>query len=144
MNTILSTHQSQILETLLPVAEIATNNTENNNSPLKPRMHTLICAPSGTGKSYIMRELGNMIKTKVLILNVSSWMPLGSSIEKLTTFDTIIKFIDENPKGIIVLDELDKIDGTNDWAGYVRLEIHDLLDGIIPESALIPGDDEPY
>ena len=73
---ILSPNQEQILETLLPVAQIATNNI-NHTGGLKPRMHTLICAPSGTGKSHLMKELGKAIKAPVLSINVSSWILTG-------------------------------------------------------------------
>ena len=42
-----------------------------------------------------------------------------------------------------VLDELDKLDREADWIGYIRLEIHDLLDGVIPPALDIDpmGDD---
>jgi len=138
MKTILSPNQSQILESLLPVAEIALDNAKNNNGALKPRTHTLICAPSGTGKSHMMKELGGMLDAPVLLLNVSSWIPLGSRSETNKSLDRILRFVDENPKGIIVLDELDKIDGREDWLGFVRLEIHDILDGVFPEALEIP------
>jgi len=138
---ILSPNQEQILETLLPVAQIATNNT-NNTGELKPRMHTLICAPSGTGKSHLMKQLGKIIDAPVLFLNVSSWILTGCRGESNHTFDVVIKFMDNNPRGIIILDELDKINGREDWANYIRLEIHDLLDGVIPQACLMPSDDD--
>ena len=129
---ILSDNQNELLSTILPIAELALNNPECD-SPLKARTHTLLCAPSGTGKSHLMKKLGEITKAPVLFLNVSSWMPQGSNKGNSHTFDSIVKFIEDNPRGIIILDELDKINNGGDWAGYVRLEIHDLLDGVIPE-----------
>jgi hypothetical protein len=83
------------------------------------------------GKSYLMKQLGKQIGAPVLLLNVSSWQPMGSR-EHTNTWTTIVSFLKKHDRGIIVLDELDKLDGDEAWVGYVRLEIHDLLDGVIP------------
>jgi len=125
-----SPQQTKILEDLLPVASIALKGY-SAHIDLRPRTHTLICAPSGAGKSHIMRELGNILKVRVLSLNVSTWQPIGSSSNNYT-WNHIVDFLKENDRGIVVLDELDKLDGVSDWLNFVLLEIHDLLDGIIP------------
>lgn len=67
----------------------------------------------------------------MLLLNVSSWQPLGSKTQT-NAWDVIVNFVENNERGIIVLDELDKLDSGADWLGYIQLEIHDLLDGVIP------------
>jgi len=127
---ILSPNQQKILDELLPVAQLATQNP-CRDLPLQPRTHTLICAPSGTGKSHLMKELGGMINAPVMLLNVSNWQPLGSR-EHTNTWTSILEFIKTNENGIIVLDELDKLDSNESWISYIRLEIHDLLDAVIP------------
>jgi len=127
---ILSPNQQQILDELLPVARLATKNL-CCNFPLQPRTHTLICAPSGSGKSHLMKRMGSMINVPVLLLNVRSWQPLGSR-EHTNTWVSILEFLTNNDNGIIVLDELDKLDSDESWIPYIRLEIHDLLDGVIP------------
>lgn len=129
---ILSPNQQTILDQLLPVAHLATHNP-CGDFPLKPRMHSLICAPSGSGKSHLMKLLGMQIDAPVLLLNVSSWQPLGSRAQT-NTWDVIVKFIENNDRGIIVLDELDKLASNADWVAYIQLEIHDLLDGVIPSA----------
>ena len=72
-----------------------------------------------------------MINVPVLLLNVRSWQPLGSR-EHTNTWVSILEFLTNNDNGIIVLDELDKLDSDESWIPYIRLEIHDLLDGVIP------------
>lgn len=135
---ILSSPQKQILEKLLPLAEIAAYQ-KFQTMELKPRTHTLICAPSGAGKRHLIKELGKVLGVPVLLLNVSSWQPMGSRCDTFT-WSVIVDFLEKNDRGIIVLDELDKLAGTSDWHGYIRLEIHDLLDGVIPASVM--EDDE--
>ncbi len=130
---VLSKGQKQALDDLLPIAEIALE-VDKSELPIRPRTHSLICAPSGSGKSYLMKALGDILDVPILHLNCSSWAPLGGKSEK-TTWSSIVEFISAHSKGIIVLDEIDKITSTNtDWLGHIRLEIYDLLDGRIPKS----------
>jgi len=136
---ILSKNQKKILDALLPVVEIA-QYAKFREMTIKPRTHSLICAPSGAGKSHLMKELGKQTDQPVLLLNVSSWQPMGAKNQ--STWDKIIEFIKENDKGIIVLDELDKLQGNSEWVMYLRLEIHDLLDGVIPISLISDSDED--
>jgi SpoVK/Ycf46/Vps4 family AAA+-type ATPase len=133
----LSPNQQKLVDELIPIAELALDKS-TADLPIRPRTHTLICAPSGAGKSHLMGELGGMLDVPVLHLNVSTWAPISSKANEYT-WDTIVEFVKENPRGIIVLDEIDKIDSQKEWQGYIRLEIHDLLDGKIPKSVDISG-----
>ena len=136
---ILSPNQKQILDGLLPIIEIAQYSKFREMS-IKPRTHSLICAPSGAGKSHLMKELGRQTDQPVLLLNVSNWQPMGAKTE--STWNKILEFIKEHDKGIIVLDELDKLQGNSEWIGYLRLEIHDLLDGVIPISLISDNEND--
>jgi len=139
---ILSEQQKSAVEELLPIGRLALSG-KVKPLQLKPRTHTLICAPSGSGKSYLMAELGKLLGAEILHLNVSSWQPFGSKSER-PTWDLIVKFLQDSPSGIIVLDELDKLNGKQDWNQYVRLEVHDLLDGRIPSTANISDSSDPF
>jgi len=132
---LLSPQQSKILNNLLPVARLAVSNACIQGD-LHARTHTLICAPSGSGKSHLMRKLGELLNVPVLLLNVSTWQPQGSHGDNYT-WGQIVLFLRRTYQGVIVLDELDKLEGNSDWLGFVRLEIHDLLDGVIPMSVEI-------
>lgn len=136
----LSPNQQKVLNELKPIAEIALDSF-TKKLPIHPRTHSLICSPSGTGKSHLMRELGDILDVPVLLLNVSTWAPMGSRCEKYT-WNVIVEFLQTNEKGIIVLDEIDKIDAEGEWQGYIRLEIHDLLDGKIPASVSVSDIDD--
>jgi len=130
-NTILSDKQESVLDELIPIGRLAISG-KVAKLPLRPRTHTLICAPSGSGKSFLLQKLGKLLGTPVLHLNVSNWQPYGSKTEH-PTWDIIIDFLKNDSSGMIILDELDKINGQSEWMQYIRLEVHNLLDGKIPE-----------
>lgn len=102
--------------------------------PVRPRTNTLICASSGMGKSFLASTLASRLKLPILIINACNWIPVGARGENYS-WDVIVEFVQRNPKGILFLDEIDKIASpTHDWMNSVRLEIHDLLDSVVPQS----------
>jgi len=125
----LSDQQQLAIDELIPIGRLAISG-KCKQLQLKPRTHTLICAPSGAGKSFLMGQLGQLLGVKVLHLNISTWQPYSAKSGNYT-WDVIVKFLQENEKGIILLDELDKLDGDSDWSQFIRLEVHELLDGRI-------------
>lgn len=140
-HTILSPQQENVLRQILPIAKIATSGTVAD-LPVRPRTHTLVAGPSGSGKSHIAREIGRMLGIPTLVINVSSWVVLSARNEPWT-FSEICTWLDASCSsgGILVLDECDKLTtgGDSSWLGHIILEIHDLLDGIIPLAARLPS-----
>lgn len=139
-HTILSPQQEEVLRQILPIARIATSGSVAN-LPVRPRTHTLLVGPSGAGKSHIGREIGKLLGIPTLVINVSSWVILSARNEPWT-FSEVCTWLDASCSngGILVLDECDKLttDGDSSWISHIVLEIHDLLDGIIPLSARLP------
>jgi SpoVK/Ycf46/Vps4 family AAA+-type ATPase len=140
-HTILSPQQENVLRQILPIAKIATSGTVAD-LPVRPRTHTLIAGPSGSGKSTIALEIGRMLSIPTLVINVSSWVVLSAKNEPWT-FSEICSWLDANGSagGILILDEIDKLtsEGDSSWLGHIILEVHDLLDGIIPLAARLPN-----
>jgi len=88
-----------------------------------------------------MEQLAQLLGVKVLHLNVSTWQPYSAKSGNYT-WDLIVKFLQENERGIILLDELDKLNGANEWNQFIRLEVHELLDGrILSEVTISTSDD---
>ena len=140
-HTILSLQQEEVLRQLLPIARIATSGAVGN-LPVRPRTHTLLVGPSGAGKSHIAREIGRMLGISTMVINVSSWVVLSARNEPWTISE-ICSWLDADGSagGILVLDEIDKLtsEGDSSWLGHIILEIHDLLDGVIPFAARLPS-----
>lgn len=137
---ILSPQQHTALQTLLPVARIATSGIRSG-LPVLPRTHTLLIGPSGSGKSFLARALGQKLGLPVLVINVATWVITAAKSEPWT-ISTIAEWIDRLPLGggVLALDEIDKLQSAAEWTRYVRLEIHDLLDGVISAAAKLPID----
>lgn len=135
---ILSPQQESALEQLLPIARIATSGAVAN-LPLRPRSHTLVIATSGSGKSFLATELGRRLGVPVLLINVSSWVVLSAKNEPWTA-SAICEWLDSlgTGGGILVFDEIDKLQADSDWKSYIRLEVHDFLDSVIPHAARMP------
>ncbi|MFT4176042.1 MAG: AAA family ATPase [Luteolibacter sp.] len=140
---ILSPQQESALQTLLPVARIATSGIRVG-LPVTPRTHTLMIGPSGSGKSFLGRKLGEVLGLPVLLINVCNWMVIGARSDQWTS-SMIADWLDRLPGGgILVLDELDKLGagegsyGGSDWNRNTILEIFDWLDGVVPSSAKLP------
>lgn len=109
--------------------------------PVRPRTNTLVCGPSGMGKSFLARALADRLKLPILILNACSWIPVGARGD-IYTWNIVVDFVQENPRGILFLDEIDKISSkTHDWLNSVRLEIHDFLDSVVPQSITVRTED---
>jgi SpoVK/Ycf46/Vps4 family AAA+-type ATPase len=142
--TILSPQQEEVLRQILPIAKIATSGTVAN-LPVRPRTHTLIAGPSGAGKSHIAREIGRQLGIPTMVINVSSWVVLSARNEPWT-YSEICSWLDANGSagGILVLDEIDKLtsEGDSSWLGHIILEIHDLLDSVIPLAVRLPNQPE--
>lgn len=135
--TVLSSQQQNVLNRLLPVAKIATNGSLTG-LPVQPRTHSLVIGPSGGGKSFLGRTLGARLGLPTMVINVSSWVVLSARNEPWT-FSSICQWLDSlQGGGILILDEVDKLQGTGDWNAYIRHEVHDLLDGVIPLAARLP------
>ncbi|GAA5127312.1 hypothetical protein GCM10023212_31930 [Luteolibacter yonseiensis] len=60
------------------------------------------------------------------------------------TISLIADWLDRLPgAGVLVLDEIDKLQSPSEWTRNVRLEIHDLLDGVLPVATKLPIESLP-
>jgi len=115
------------------------------NLPFKTRAHSLIIAPSGSGKSHVARLLGAELDLPTLVINVSSWVVLSARNEPWT-MSLICEWLNGLcGGGILVLDEVDKLGGSlfsgtgnGEWSRMILIELLDLLDGIIPLATRLP------
>ena len=103
--------------------------------PARPRFHRLIVGPTGSGKTHLAQALASKMGWPCIKINASSWIVLGA--RETPTWQTLqgwaSSFEDEAiPNTVIVLDELDKIWGMDQWTRNCRSEIFDLMDGQAP------------
>lgn len=83
-HTILSPQQETVPRQIIPIAGIATSGAAGD-LPVHPRTQTLLIGPSGSGKSFMTREIGRRLNLPVLLINVSSWVVLSAKNEPWTS-----------------------------------------------------------
>lgn len=132
--------QKEALDLLRPILNLATSPIRPDLS-LKTRTHTLVTGPSGSGKSFLAKALAEEYRLPFFEVSVSTWIVLGARNGN-PTFIALAEWIYRHPRGVIFLDELEKpfpntngAPGDSSWYNSVKMEIHDLLDGRLPEGA---------
>ena len=110
--------------------------------PIKPRFASLLCGPTGTGKTALAAMAAEAVGAKIVRVCAPAWMPAGAHNRGVAeTIATLAQAVSTNDRTLLVIDEIDKIyHGDNSWQGYIRGEIFDLTDGKWP-TGLKPPDD---
>lgn len=132
--SILSPGQERVMTKLRPIVTLATSGMISK-LPMKPRTSSLIVGPSGMGKSHLARELARDAGLPFWEADVASWIVLGAKSGN-QTLQSLVKWIVNRKSGLIFLDELDKLNAQGEWTNAIRLEIHDLIDGRLPDGAI--------
>lgn len=140
-------YQEPAFQSLLQTAE-AFFDPRWHEFSVKPRFSRLVVGPSGVGKTHIVRALAEHLDVPFFNIDTSNWIVLGAAAAERQgeTWYHICKFVAENEKGIIFLDELDKLGRAGDandsaWTRHLRVEVYGLLDGRIP-AGLTPQSSE--
>jgi hypothetical protein len=113
-----------------------------NPHSVKPRFSRLIVGPSGVGKTYTVRALANTLGVALYSIDASNWVTIGAPAARVGggTWQHICEFIVNNDRGIIFIDELDKVGpshGTDsERLQCLRVELFGLLDRRIPDIKL--------
>ena len=116
-----------------------------------PRTNVLICGSTGGGKTFLCRRVAQDLDLPMIDLEYANWVVTGASIRgALQTLRMLYRFIEQHEKGVIALDEIDKVGdaaSTSDWTRSVHLEIFSILDrrvlpGVIEGIEL--NDEKPF
>jgi SpoVK/Ycf46/Vps4 family AAA+-type ATPase len=109
--------------------------TSRGHTLLRPRFDSLVVGASGTGKSNLVRTISRKLGVPVLRVSYAEWI-VSAARERPHTLERIHAFVDENVRGIIHIDELDKFRNfhSTDWSVAVMVELFFLLDRSLRES----------
>lgn len=107
--------------------------------PIKVRISPLLVASTGAGKTFLVNLLAQELGLPLFSATASDWILLCTSMRGAPpTLPLLYSFIQNNPRGIVFLDEIEKLGGNNatasDWATCYQLEIFSVLD-----KKIIPG-----
>jgi hypothetical protein len=137
-------HQQEVFKSLLQTARVCFG-SDWQCLPIRPRFARFVSGPSGAGKTHVARAVAEELDLPFFAVDASTWIPLGASSRGATfTWVEIGRWLRDNPRGIIFLDELDKVgSGPEGWLNYVRVEIFSLLDRRLPAGlSLYETDDD--
>lgn len=106
--------------------------------PIAPRTNVLLVGSTGGGKTFLCRRLAAELGLPFLDVEYANWVVTGAGTRGgMHTLRLAYAFVQRHPRGIVVLDEVDKI-GTDqeasDWTRSVHLEAFSLLD-----KRILPG-----
>jgi len=77
-----------------------------------------------------------------LELSSTNWIPLGANQRGARpTWIDIADFCRQKVRGLIFVDEIDKLFGFSPWINYIRVEVFGLLDRRAPDNLAFPSDD---
>lgn len=120
--------------------------------PIRPRFHSLIVGPTGTGKTALASMAAESVGASLVRISVPGWMPAGASGRSVAeTIATIAQAVERNERTLLALDELEKAcapastsfsSSDSPWQQHCRLEIYDLLDGRWPHGLKLPNTDD--
>lgn len=111
---------------------------------VRPRFHSLLAAPTGSGKSAMASMAAGALDANLLMISAPGWVPAGASNRGVAqTISTIAAAVVRNQRTLLVTDEADKLVESNDngWKSYVLGEIYQLCDGRWPEGLALPDDE---
>ena len=136
MNKItLSPGQREMMAALKPIVQLGTSGVRSC-TPFPTRLSTLIAGPTGVGKSRFVRALAAECKVPFWEARAGSWIPVGAR-HATSTLETLIGWIYQHKKGIIFIDEIDKISSSDsDWQVGNRQEIMSICDLRVELSAI--------
>jgi SpoVK/Ycf46/Vps4 family AAA+-type ATPase len=108
--------------------------------PVRPRTAVLLAAASGAGKTFLARHLAAELRLPLLDLQYANWVVTGATSRGAArTLALLYRFVQENEKGVILFDEIDKLgvdDGGSDWTRAVHIEAFSVLDKRIVDGVI--------
>lgn len=141
MTTGVFDHQEVVYRELAETARVFFD-SDWRNLPIRPRFSRFIAGPTGTGKTHMVTALGRELGLPVFAITATSWIPFGASQRGArTTWIDLVEFCRSNVKGIIFLDEVDKLMGWSPWMQFIRTEAFALLDSRVPDTVTLSGSD---
>lgn len=103
-------------------------------SPLQPRTNVLVVGSTGSGKSFLAREVAKALNAHYLPLTFGRWIPFGVRDTHPTPIE-ILKAARDHERVVVFIDEVDKafsIRGAGEWAKSVITEVFSALERQLP------------
>lgn len=127
----LTATQQRVYDKLLQFAVVHTLGLQKVCG-ISTRPYPLIIGPSGAGKTHLVRRLASETKQPLYAINAQNWIVRGARSDAQITTDQLCEFVHGNGTGIILIDEINKLNShhvaTSAWDASVISELIALLD----------------
>jgi energy-coupling factor transporter ATP-binding protein EcfA2 len=111
------------------------------NCAIEPRLWPLVVGPTGSGKSFLVRQLARYMGAHYLHVTYGGWIVQGarSTCTQFSILDATVR----HSRLVVHLDELDKLPtrGEQEWARAVMNEVWGLLDLELPVARFVADAD---
>lgn len=104
------------------------------NNTLQPRTNVLLVGSSGSGKSFIAREVAKALNAHFISLTFGRWIPFGVRDNCPTPY-TILRAARDHERVVVFLDEIDKafsVRSGGEWSKSVISEVLSALEKQFP------------
>lgn len=128
--------QKALFDRMCAVARGCLNVDRSSLKSIRIRSAFLLLGRTGSGKTFLARELARELQVPFLAISVSDWILLGGvNRGSAATWPAIFDFLERSMQArgaIIFVDELDKCHHDTHWNVFLRSEIFSLCDSRIP------------
>lgn len=120
------------LNRLVEMAEIFYNRSATGMR-IALRLFPLVVAPTGAGKSFLIKQAAAILKADYFKITRGDWCPRGTKVGRPTTFLILDRLL-TNDRVCLHLDECDKwsLDFTKEWSAGIGSDLWNTLDGHFP------------
>jgi ATP-dependent Clp protease ATP-binding subunit ClpA len=117
-------HQKEALDEIIARAKAYYAGTWKK-LPIRPRWHSLVCGPTGVGKTALAVLGAEMTGASLMRLSAPGYLPCGAHQRGTRESITVIaEHVARHARTMLVIDELDKLvdagaTAGNRWKGFV-------------------------
>jgi len=146
--SVLTERQKEVQDFCISLADIhfTITNRPAIAMPIKPRLYPLISAPTGAGKSDLIRALADQIGAKYYRFQRGDFIPQGSNRHNPTLHLVLDAVLQSAGRILVHLDELDKwyfgenLTPAQEWSASIFSDLFSLLDGALPIDAYLQSE----
>jgi SpoVK/Ycf46/Vps4 family AAA+-type ATPase len=132
MATTIFPHQREVFDRLRATAQAYFLGDWQQLS-IQPRWARLLVAPTGTGKSHLVRAVAAACQARFFQVSFGNWIPTGCSrAQGRQTVQSLVDALVGNERTVLLIDEIDKVAEETSWTAYLRSELYSILDGQFP------------
>lgn len=112
-----------------------------SEAELIPRLFPLVAGPTGSGKSFLIRQVARELDADYFRLTYGDFIPLGARDPAAATMVRLGRKLAHSNRLLVHLDEIDKwLISDREWGRSITTDLWNLLDCVLPWEQIIAAD----